>query len=89
MKYVKQIDKYTLATTNKLTSKPIYYSMDNLTHEKVHDINNLLSYMQPTVKNLEFILATIEHDGDNLKSPVDPYEYMYKQLMQIVTNPLL
>lgn len=67
MEYVKQIDRYTLATTKELTPETVYYCVDNMTPDKLHSINKSLWYMNPTLKNLEFILAIIEHDCNNLK----------------------
>lgn len=89
MKYVEQSDKYTLVTTKKLTTEPVYYSMDNLTHKTINEINKLLYHMHPTQDNLELILAAIDHNGDNLKDTVDLDDCMYEQLMQTVINPLL
>ena len=66
MEYVRQIDKYTLATTKELTPEPIYYSVDNITQRKLHCINRSLIY-SPTLNNLEFILAIIDHDCNNIE----------------------
>lgn len=78
MEYVKQIDKYTLATTKELTPEPVYYSVDNMTTGKLHSINKSLWYMNPTLKNLELILTFIEHDCSKLKEPRDLSKYLYK-----------
>lgn len=67
MEFVRQIDKYTLATTKELTPDPVYYSVDNITPGKIHCINRSLLYFNPTLKNLEAILASIEHDCNNLE----------------------
>ena len=66
MEYVKQIDKYTLATTKELTPEPVYYCVDNMTPKKLHCINRSLIY-SPTLNSLEFILAIIEHDCNNIE----------------------
>lgn len=83
MKYVEQIDKYTLATTKELTPEPVYYAVDNMTDGKIHSINKSLWYMHPSLKNLEFILATIDHDGDNLKEPKDLSKYLMNDLAEL------
>ena len=67
MEYVKQIDRYTLATTELLTPEPVYYCVDNMTPGKIHCINRSLLYFNPTLKNLEAILASIDHDCNNLE----------------------
>lgn len=66
MEYVKQIDRYTLATTELLTQEPVYYCVDNMTPRKLNCINRSLIY-SPTLKTLEFILAIIDHDCDNIE----------------------
>ena len=76
MRYVEQIDKYTLATTKELTSEPVYYAVDNMTAGKIHSINKSLWYMNQTLDNLELILATIDHDCNNLREPRDLSEYL-------------
>lgn len=83
MEYVKQVDKYTLMTTEELTPEPVYYAVDNMTDGKVHSINKSLWYMNPTLKNLDWILATIDHDGDNLKEPRDLSKYLMNGLSRI------
>ena len=67
MEFVKQIDKYTLETTKLLTPEPVHYAVDNMTPGKLHCINRSLLYFNPTLKNLESILASIEHDCNNLE----------------------
>ena len=52
MEYVKQIDKYTLATTKELTPEPVYYCVDNMTPRKLNCINHSLIY-SPTLKIFE------------------------------------
>lgn len=83
MKYVKQIDKYTLMTTEELTTEPVYYAVDNMTDGKIHSINKSLWYMNPTLDNLEFILATIDHNCNNLKEPRDLSKYLMNDLDRI------
>ena len=83
MEYVKQIDKYTLVTTEELTPEPVYYAVDNMTAGKIHSINKSLWYMNPTLDNLEFILTTIDHDCSNLKEPRDLSEYLMNGLSKI------
>ena len=83
MRYVKQIDKYTLVKTEELTHEPVYYSVDNMTDGKIHSINKSLWYMNPTLKNLELILAAIDHDFSNLKEPRDLSKYLMNDLDRI------
>ena len=66
MEYVKQIDKYTLATTELLTPESVCYCVDNMTPRKLNCINHSLIY-SPTLKSLEFILAIIDHDCNNIE----------------------
>lgn len=60
------IDKYTLATTELLTPETVYYCVDNMTPRKLQCINHALNHT-PTLNHLEFILAIIEHDCNNIK----------------------
>lgn len=83
MEYVKQVDKYTLMTTKELTPEPVYYAVDNMTDGKIHSINKSLWYMHPSLKNLELILAFIDHNGDNLKEPKDLSKYLMNDLDRI------
>lgn len=67
MKYVVQIDKYTLVPTKALYSEPVKFSVDNITEENLDRLNELLDKGVPTFKNLEFFLILTQHDLDNLK----------------------
>lgn len=76
MEYVRQIGKYTLETTEELTPEPVYYCVDNMTPEKVDSINKYLLNTNPTLGDLEFILANIDHDCNNLKDPIYLSNYL-------------
>lgn len=67
MKYVVQIDKYTLAPTKALYSEPVKFSVDNITEENLNRLNELLDQGVPTFRNLEFFLMLTQHDLNNLQ----------------------